>query len=64
MREISKTFKDLGLSGQLHEGAAQIYELIGSTSLGDETPETLDSNRELPTLIDQLVREMAERDGL
>lgn len=61
MREISKTFGDLGFSGQLHEGAAQIYELIGSTSLGDENPETVDHNRPLSTLIDQLVSELKRK---
>jgi len=56
MQEIAQTFEDLELTPKFHQGAEDVYRLIGKTSLADETPETLDKNRTLPQLIEALAR--------
>jgi 3-hydroxyisobutyrate dehydrogenase-like beta-hydroxyacid dehydrogenase len=58
MEEIAKTFAGVGLTPQMLSGAAEMYRLVGSTSLADRTPEdesplpSLDEM--LATLVDQL----------
>jgi 3-hydroxyisobutyrate dehydrogenase-like beta-hydroxyacid dehydrogenase len=58
MEEIAKTFAGVGLTPQMLAGAAEMYRLVGSTSLADRTPEdesplpSLDET--LATLVDQL----------
>ncbi|GHO46226.1 NAD(P)-dependent oxidoreductase [Ktedonospora formicarum] len=39
MQEIARTFADLGLPPQIHEGAAALYHFVEGTELGQETPE-------------------------
>jgi hypothetical protein len=39
MEEIAATLAAVGLSPKFHEGAADIYSLVASTSLGEETVE-------------------------
>ena len=54
MQEIEATFSHLGLTPFLFQGVADVYRLMGSTPLGDETPETKDPNRTLDQTISQL----------
>ena len=51
MDEISKTFKDVGGSGLLHRGAAEIFRLLDNSPLAAETRETLDKDRTLDQAI-------------
>ncbi|HXF65816.1 MAG TPA: DUF1932 domain-containing protein [Burkholderiales bacterium] len=39
MREIAKTFAELGMTPRPFEGAAEIYEFVARTPLGRESPE-------------------------
>jgi len=39
MREIAKTFGELGMTRRIFEGASDIYEMVAATSLGKESPE-------------------------
>lgn len=39
MREIAKTFGELGLTRRIFEGATDMYELVAATPLGRESPE-------------------------
>jgi 3-hydroxyisobutyrate dehydrogenase-like beta-hydroxyacid dehydrogenase len=39
MREIAKTFEDVGLTPRMLQGAADMYEFIAATPLGRESPE-------------------------
>jgi 3-hydroxyisobutyrate dehydrogenase-like beta-hydroxyacid dehydrogenase len=57
MQEVAKTFEDLKLTPKFHQGAEDVYRLIGKTSLADETPETRDKSRTLPQLI-KILEEM------
>jgi len=47
MEEIAKTFDHVGLTPKIHEGAADVYRLVGGTELADRTPEATEP---LPTL--------------
>ncbi len=54
MEEIAQTFKELGLTPSIHQGAAEMYRFLGKSPLADETPETLDSERTLEQVIEIL----------
>lgn len=56
MDQISQTFSDTGISGNLHRGAADIFRLLDASPLGKETRETLDHSRTL----DQAVKIFAD----
>ncbi|MBQ11478.1 MAG: 6-phosphogluconate dehydrogenase [Planctomyces sp.] len=56
MEEIKDTFEHLGLTPHLFQGVADMYRMIGSTSMGDETPQTRDDDRSL----EETIRLMAE----
>ena len=51
MEEIEKTFSDLGMTPNIFKGVADMYRMIGATSLGDENPETRDKDRDLAETI-------------
>ena len=51
MEEIKDTFEHLGLTPHLFQGVADMYRMIGSTSMGDETPQTRDGDRSLEETI-------------
>lgn len=54
MQEIARTFEDMKMTPRFHQGAEDIYRLIGRTSLADETPETRDKSRTLSQMIEIL----------
>lgn len=47
MQEIAKTFRQAGVTGDFHDGAAWIFELLDETPFAVETRETLDHGRTL-----------------
>ena len=57
MEEIAKTFEDVGLTPKMLAGAADVYRLLGSTSLADRTPEDAGP---LP-LLEEMIGVLAER---
>ena len=54
MEEIRDTFAHLGMTPRLFEGVAEMYQFIGSTPLGDESPESRDRGRTFVETIQQL----------
>lgn len=54
MEEIAQTFADVGLTSKMFDGAADMYRLVGDTTLADETPENRDRSRTLAQVIDIL----------
>jgi 3-hydroxyisobutyrate dehydrogenase-like beta-hydroxyacid dehydrogenase len=54
MEEIAQTFADAGLTPKFHQAAADMYRLVASTPLAEETPETRDRDRTLAQVIDML----------
>ncbi|MCC5636972.1 DUF1932 domain-containing protein [Nostoc sp. CHAB 5844] len=59
MEEIAETFKELGLTERIFYGAADVYRLVKDTSLGQETPEESDRERQLKEIINILADETA-----
>ena len=51
MEEIEATLRDLGLTPNIFKGVADMYRSVGATKLGDENPETWDTNRDLAETI-------------
>ena len=47
MDEIAETLGSVGLTDNMHKGAAEVLRFLDSTPLGAETPETLNRNRSL-----------------
>ena len=47
MDEIAETLASVGLTGNMHKGAAEVFRFLDATPLGRETPESLDRTRSL-----------------
>ena len=62
MEEIAKTFADTGLTGQMHDGAAQIFGLLANSALADETRENADRARSLESAIDAFAASLSSSD--
>ena len=54
MQEIAATFQHLGLTPSLFQGVADMHRYIGDTHLGEETPESRNTGRNLDETIRQL----------
>jgi hypothetical protein len=51
MEEIAQTFADAGLTPKFHQGAADLYRFVASTTLAEETPERRDRERTLRQVV-------------
>ena len=51
MDEISQTFVNAGMTGNLHKGAADVFRMLEQTPLATETRETADKSRTLDQAI-------------
>jgi len=60
MEEIRDTFAQLGMTPKLFEGVAEMYEFIGGTPLGEESPESRDRDRTFIDTIRQLAEHVAQ----
>ena len=58
MEEIDKCFEGVGLAPSMFAGAAEVYRLLGSTSLADRTPEDTDPLPSLEEMIGVLAEEL------
>lgn len=58
MEEIALTFKTLGMTPKILEGAADMYRFVGGTKLGDQMPR--DPNPSLDTILDTLVETLKD----
>jgi len=54
MEEIAATFEFLGLTPLIHQGAAEIYRFVGTTPLGQETPESRTRGQTLDDVVAEL----------
>ena len=59
--QIAETFRDAGVTSRFHEGAAEIFSLLGSTPFAEETRETLDMNRGLSEAVKIYVQSLNKR---
>jgi len=51
MEEIAATFASLGMTPNIFQGAAALYQFIAETPIGKESPETRDRNRNLDGVV-------------
>ena len=63
MEEIAATFDHLGVTPLFHQGAADVYRLLGDTPFADERAETVDESRTLEETISALARLLPSRVG-
>jgi len=59
MEEIARTFEDIGMTPKILLGAAEMYDLVGQTPLGDLT--TRDPNPTVDEVIDALIERLSVR---
>ena len=60
MEEIAETFEAAGVTPRFHQGAAEIYRLLDSTSFAEESPETIDRSRTLKDTIRETAKRLPE----
>jgi hypothetical protein len=58
MEEIALTFKTLGMTPKILEGAADMYRFVGGTKLGDQTPR--EPNPPLDDILSSLVENLPD----
>ena len=56
MQQIADTFEQVGVTPNIHRGAAEMFRRISQCSLANETPETTDAKRTLAETIDAIVK--------
>lgn len=56
MEEIAATFAEAGTTAHFHQGAAEIYRLLASTVLAEETRESVDKQRTLAEAVQVFAR--------
>ena len=61
MEEIAATFDYVGVTPGFHQGAAEVYRLLGETPFAHETPETIDRSRTLEDTIAVVAQYLPER---
>ena len=59
MEEIAATFRDAGVTGGFHDGAASVLRVLAETPFADETRETLDRSRGLDDAVTEYVKHLA-----
>ena len=60
MEEIAKTFDVVGVTPHFHQGAAEIFRLLDSTSFAAENPENIDRSRTLKDTIEETARRLSK----
>ena len=63
MEEIAATFDAAGVTPGFHQGAAEIFRLLASTSFADESPEAIDRSRTLKETIEATARRLPQGAG-
>ena len=63
MEEIAETFDAAGVTPGFHQGAAEIFRLLASTSFADESPEAIDRSRTLKDTIEATARRLPQGAG-
>ncbi len=63
MEEIAATFDAAGVTPGFHQGAAEIFRLLASTSFADESPEAIDRSRTLKDTIEATARRLPQGAG-
>ncbi len=62
MEEIAKTFREAGVSGDFHDGAAWVMTLLSESPFASETRETADKSRTIEQAVTAYAETLAARD--
>ena len=54
MEEIARTFGSVGVTPEIHSGAAEVFRMVAESDLGGERTDTLDRDRSLPQTVSKL----------
>ena len=54
MEEIARTFGSVGVTPDIHSGAAEVFRMVAESDLGGERTDTLDRDRSLPQTVSRL----------
>lgn len=54
MEEIARTFGSVGVTPEIHTGAAEVFRMIAESDLGEERTDTLDRDRTLQQTVSRL----------
>lgn len=54
MEEIARTFGSVGVTPDIHTGAAEVFRMVAESDLGGERTDTLDRDRTLPQTVSKL----------
>lgn len=58
MEEIARTFGSVGVTPDIHSGAAEVFRMIAESDLGGERTDTLDRDRTLPQTVSKLAESL------
>lgn len=58
MEEIARTFGSVGVTPDLHTGAAEVFRMVAESELGGERTDTLDRDRTLPQTVSKLAESL------
>ena len=61
--EIATAFEQVGIPGNFHLGAAEIFDMLNNCQFGKETPENFDSNRTLNETVSILAESLILSSG-
>ena len=62
MEEIAKTFGFVGLTPKMHEGAAEVYHLVGQSDMADRTPEDPKPAPPLTEVVSRLAKMLPQQE--
>ena len=58
MEEIARTFGSVGVTPDIHTGAAEVFRMVAESDLGGERTDTLDRDRTLPQTVSRLAESL------
>ena len=59
MEEIAATFRQAGVTGGFHDGAASVLRVLAESPFADETRETMDRSRTLDAALNEYLKHLA-----
>jgi len=63
MEQVAETFEAIGLPGDIHRGAAELFRLLNDSPLAAERRDEIDAERTVPDTLRALAQTLAARDG-
>lgn len=61
MEEIARTFGSVGVTSDIHTGAAEVFKMVAESDLGRERTDTLNRDRTLPQTVSFLAESLKRR---